>query len=227
MERPHVPAFGDWKNGDNVPYTVYFDKARKGRGGGKLINPNDPEENPDLFSNSSSSAQPPLSGARVEPEEPVRQRPGISTPERRRSREESEPHRRPARHSAGSEQSVERSPLHRQARGPAKDSGATIHSYDGKSSYDSSHGTPGRSRVRSDARGDDMPEKGAAVPKFGEWEKDPASAEGFTGIFEQVRAERQTGVGRVPGPNETPNSHIRKPIPDDSAKCFCFPWGRK
>ncbi|XP_019259819.1 PREDICTED: RPM1-interacting protein 4-like [Nicotiana attenuata] len=43
----HVPKFGNW-DGDNVPYTAYFENARKGKGG-KMINPNDPEENPEAF----------------------------------------------------------------------------------------------------------------------------------------------------------------------------------
>lgn len=75
-----------------------------------------------------------------------------------------------------------------------------------------------------------QPEKGAAVPKFGAWdENNPASAEGFTHIFEKVREERQTG-GRMPGPNETPYNNIRRQNPDDSAKvCYrsSIPVSRK
>ncbi|XP_050370784.1 RPM1-interacting protein 4-like isoform X2 [Argentina anserina] len=52
-KRPHVPKFGDWNNnkGGNVPYTAVFDKARKGKlkDGVKILNPNDPEENPEAF----------------------------------------------------------------------------------------------------------------------------------------------------------------------------------
>ena len=53
-KRPHVPKFGDWNNkqGDHVPYTAVFDKARKGKlkdGVVKIMNPNDPEENPEAF----------------------------------------------------------------------------------------------------------------------------------------------------------------------------------
>uniref|UniRef100_A0A0D6QZY8 RIN4 pathogenic type III effector avirulence factor Avr cleavage site domain-containing protein n=1 Tax=Araucaria cunninghamii TaxID=56994 RepID=A0A0D6QZY8_ARACU len=49
-QRPtHVPKFGNWTE-DHVPYTAVFDHARAGKGtGGKLINPNDPEENPAAF----------------------------------------------------------------------------------------------------------------------------------------------------------------------------------
>ncbi|CAI9107411.1 OLC1v1006759C2 [Oldenlandia corymbosa var. corymbosa] len=58
--RPHVPQFGKWENQDNVPYTMAFDKARKGRGaGGKMINPNDPQENPEMFANMRAGTAPP------------------------------------------------------------------------------------------------------------------------------------------------------------------------
>ena len=47
QNRPHVPKFGGWDN-DNVPYTAFFDNARKERSGMRM-NPNDPEENPEAF----------------------------------------------------------------------------------------------------------------------------------------------------------------------------------
>ncbi|KAE8000004.1 hypothetical protein FH972_004376 [Carpinus fangiana] len=221
-----------------------------------MVNPNDPEENPDLFSDNSSSAQGPTSRAIAEPEEPIRQKPGRSTHEPRRSREDgdlkqftdnlggrdnSEPpnqrhggrgvssgetHRRTARYSA--EHSVERSPLHRQAKVPARDGGVNSYSLEGKASYENAHGTPGRSRMKPETRGDETPEKGTAVPKFGAWdENNPASAEGFTHIFDKVREERQTGVERIPGPNEISYNNTRRQNPDDSAKSCCLPWCRK
>ncbi|NP_001266056.1 uncharacterized protein LOC101493917 [Cicer arietinum] len=58
-------------------------------------------------------------------------------------------YRRPLKQSTGSEYSIERSPLHRQAKTPGRDSP----SWERKSSYDSSHGTPGRSRLRPANRG--------------------------------------------------------------------------
>jgi len=75
MQQPknaHVPRFGNWDNDGNVPYTLYFENARKGKGaGGKMINPNDPAENPEAFSMAAptpprherrpSDAPPPLS----------------------------------------------------------------------------------------------------------------------------------------------------------------------
>lgn len=47
-QRSHVPKFGNW-DGDNVPYTAFFENARKEKVGGARMNPNDPEENPDAF----------------------------------------------------------------------------------------------------------------------------------------------------------------------------------
>ncbi|XP_058081068.1 RPM1-interacting protein 4-like [Magnolia sinica] len=45
----HVPKFGDWDS-ENIPYTTYFENARKDKGTGtKMINPNDPEQNPEAF----------------------------------------------------------------------------------------------------------------------------------------------------------------------------------
>ncbi|KAK8501717.1 hypothetical protein V6N13_009701 [Hibiscus sabdariffa] len=40
-----------------------------------------------------------------------------------------------------------------------------------------------------------MSEQGRPLPKFGEWDvNDPASAEGFTVIFNKARDEKKTGV---------------------------------
>ncbi|KAL3596084.1 hypothetical protein D5086_007721 [Populus alba] len=47
QQRSHVPKFGGWDK-DNVPYTAYFDNARRGKSGVRM-NPNDPEENPEAF----------------------------------------------------------------------------------------------------------------------------------------------------------------------------------
>lgn len=44
-----------------------------------------------------------------------------------------------------------------------------------------------------------QPDRGSAVPKFGEWdEKDPSTGEGFTDIFEKVREEKQSGTSNAP-----------------------------
>ncbi|XP_072083037.1 RPM1-interacting protein 4 isoform X1 [Arachis hypogaea] len=243
-QRSHVPKFGNWESGENVPYTAYFDKARKDRTGTKMINPNDPEENSDLsFYNSSSDQLPPAIPG-TDSEHPSGKGSKTSTHELQKSKEDSDAkpfvdsparqasqgvgsadnRRRPSRQSTGSEYSIERSPLHRQARAPGKDSP----SWEGKNSYDSSHGTPGRSRLRPANRGDETPDKGAAVPKFGEWDvSNPASADGYTHIFNQVREERQGGAGVTPGtPNQRPH-FIKNQPSNDKAQCCCFWWSNK
>ncbi|KAK9051793.1 hypothetical protein SSX86_028421 [Deinandra increscens subsp. villosa] len=48
QQRSHIPKFGSW-DADNVPYTAYFENARKDKGPGVMINPNDPEQNPEAF----------------------------------------------------------------------------------------------------------------------------------------------------------------------------------
>lgn len=62
-KRPtHVPKFGNWDANDHVPFTVVFENARVGKGGGKMINPNDPSENPEAFGLTSdqSKDEPPI-----------------------------------------------------------------------------------------------------------------------------------------------------------------------
>ncbi|KAL8480759.1 hypothetical protein ACS0TY_026783 [Phlomoides rotata] len=237
MSKANVPKFGNWDDEDNVPYTVYFDKARKNKGG-KMINPNDPQENPDMFPDADPSpvdTAPPMK-PRPRPEETNGRAAVEPTPERRASKEESGNEvnyggrvQRPARSSrpsGGSEQSIERSPLHPhyQARVTGRASGSP--SWEGKN-HDSSHaphGTPGRSRLKPASRGDESPDKAAAVPRFGEWdENDPQSAENFTHIFNQVREERNTGPGNMSGTPKHPSYGTNGQRANQPKKC-CFGW---
>lgn len=176
-----MPKFGNWESDGSVPYTVFFDKARQNKGGGKMINPNDPLENPEMFAHlePSSLAAPPPPKPRARQEEPIGRRAVRPAPEQRLSREDgefrqfgnssarTEPNyggrgqgqgqgQRPARsakHSAGSEQSFERSPLHPHYQKNVMGRGSGSPAWEGRS-YDSSHGTPGRSRLRQ-GRGDE------------------------------------------------------------------------
>ncbi|KAL2336815.1 hypothetical protein Fmac_011261 [Flemingia macrophylla] len=220
------------------------DNAQKVQPGPKMINPNDPKEHSDL----AFSADPPPSKPKIHSEDPSGKGSVRSTHELQKSKEDGDPRhfidspvhsgsdsahrgqgvgsadnrRRPSRQSTGSEP-IDRSPLHRQAKTPGRDSP----SWEGKNSYDS-HGTPGRSRLRPINRGDETPDKGAAVPKFGDWnESDPASADGFTHIFNKVREEKQVGAGHVPG---TPNGRqyaAQNQSSDDKAQSCCFCWVKK
>ncbi|KAG8362930.1 hypothetical protein BUALT_BualtUnG0022200 [Buddleja alternifolia] len=136
----------------------------------------------------------------------------------------------------GSDRSVDHSPHHPHSRERVggKNSGISSPSWERKASSEGSHGlapsTPGRSRLRSVTRGDDSPDRGPAVPKFGDWdETDPAAAEGYTHIFNRVREEKNSETGKVPVmPTEAsyPNGH--KQYEYDNAKgCGCFPWGKR
>lgn len=63
---------------------------------------------------------------------------------------------RPARPSAGSEHSFDRSPMHPQYQAKLLGKGSSSPSWESKPQYDSSYGTtPGRSRLRPVSRGDD------------------------------------------------------------------------
>ncbi|XP_010532895.1 PREDICTED: RPM1-interacting protein 4-like [Tarenaya hassleriana] len=204
MERGNVPKFGNWESEENVPYTAYFEKARKVRtSGGKMVNPNDPEESSGLY-------------APASPPPPTRPKPEQEEPVKRQARTTS---------AAGSENnSYERSPLHNHARTPGRSVGAPSPLWDGgKNSYD---GT-GRSKPRSNnIRGDESPDKGTVVPKFGDWdENNPSSADGYTHIFNKVREERNS-AGTGTGSSRTPSHPSTKP-PSDGTKCCCFSWGGK
>lgn len=50
-------------------------------------------------------------------------------------------------------------------------------------------------------------EKGIPLPKFGEWDvNDPASAEGFTVIFNKARNEKKTG-GKIDSPGKDDSTY--------------------
>ncbi|CAE6242741.1 unnamed protein product [Arabidopsis arenosa] len=54
-----------------------------------------------------------------------------------------------------------------------------------------------------------MSDKGRPLPKFGEWDvNDPASAEGFTVIFNKARDEKKTG-GKPGSPGKSSEGHAK------------------
>ncbi|XP_057440861.1 protein NOI4-like isoform X1 [Lotus japonicus] len=58
-------------------------------------------------------------------------------------------------------------------------------------------------------------DNGRPLPKFGEWDvNDPASAEGFTVIFNKARNERKTGTPKAahspPNDNQNPKYSSKK-----------------
>lgn len=160
---------------------MYFEKARQTRGTGKIMNPNDPEENPEMFINLATHSnpkrqteEPPIGRGgptrqtrdhRLSKEDgefqqytnsPARNenmgRKGANEPSHQRGRGSSSG--RTGRQSVGSEHSFDKSPLrpHYQAKVNNAGRGAASPARDGKSnSYDSSHGTPRRSFESSHA----------------------------------------------------------------------------
>ncbi|KAL6567083.1 hypothetical protein OROMI_015487 [Orobanche minor] len=235
MNRSEVPTFGNWENEDDVPYTVYFEKARRKRGG-TMLNPNDPQENLNMFRSSdrTSLAPKPKSHSGIRPTTPEHKEGDIRRSGNLSVRSENITHSsnggreqkaiRPERPNVGSEQNFERSPLRLQYRQGKVVTGRG----DGSSAWegrnrDSRHGNVERSWLRP-GRGDGSPDKGAAVPKFGEWnENDPESAEKFTGIFNKVRNERNTGMGNPSATPKHPSCDKYKQPSDEPKKC-CFPW---
>ncbi|OVA01637.1 Pathogenic type III effector avirulence factor Avr cleavage site [Macleaya cordata] len=258
-QNSQIPKFGDWESEDN--YTVYFDKARKGRSGGKPINnPNDPQQSSDVLSDDTPPVRAPPFRTDVEPEIPVGPRVAKPKHERRPSREDGDPRqlsnenlgrkattdsyhqqhgdigvssgdtpKRGGRSSVGSDRSVEQSPLHphHQAKVGGRGSGSGTGSVRSSPSWEKkpsegSHGlapnTPGRSRLRTATRGDETPDKGPAVPRFGDWdENDPSSADGYTHIFNKVREEKQGGAAKVPSMQNDSYSNGHKQVNGDNS----------
>ncbi|XP_073283890.1 RPM1-interacting protein 4-like [Primulina huaijiensis] len=301
MERAKVPQFGNWES-EEIPYTICFDNARKGKKSGQLLQ-NDQgnleiqskgnklssaaspkhellssQEEGDIRITSHSPLRPNLTvhKSSIEPSHKFhgRGQPGNikqeseafkaldthgSWHDTRKIREEGDMRRftdsplhneiagrrpssgnntpsRVSRQSAGSNRSVEPSPLHPHSQGRVggKNSGFSSPSWERKATSESSHSlapsTPGRSRLRSVAKGDDTPDKSPAIPKFGEWdETNPASAEEYSHIFSRVREEKNSDTGKVPVmPTETTYSNFQKHYGNDDLKgCWCFPWGTR
>ncbi|XP_078166987.1 RPM1 interacting protein 4 [Carex rostrata] len=167
QQNSHVPKFGNWEEQGDTPYTAYFNNARVNRKtGGKMVNPNDPSENPEAFS---SHASPMHAGSGSDPS-------NLNPSQNQRDREEvvrtSRDHGHLSEH------------VKRQSRTSGTPDRSPLH--------------PGRTKVKATSRGDDMLEAGSALPKFGEWDKDPSAAEGYTDIFNKVKEEKQTGSSKSP-----------------------------
>lgn len=74
-QQARVPEFGKWENADNVGYTQYFDNARTKRTPGRMINPNDPTQNPEAFLGTEPGARKPKD-ARKQETDPRQKRTG-------------------------------------------------------------------------------------------------------------------------------------------------------
>ncbi|KAF5201836.1 Rpm1-interacting protein 4-like [Thalictrum thalictroides] len=210
-QRSHVPKFGDWES-ENVPYTAYFENARneKADKGAKMINPNDPEENPGAFTYGSHHVvRAPSFQVNTDIITPVARR-----KDERRDREEGSGH-----HSSGSQKSGLGQQKSRSRTSTNTESGSDVSSSDRSLLASSHHRTrsaqkknlggggssfpppspPSQVRGGSHQSVEIQPPKAASVPKFGAWdETDPRSGEGFTVIFNKMKEEKQIGSSRLP-----------------------------
>jgi RPM1-interacting protein 4 len=247
----HVPKFGNWDNDGNVPYTLYFDNARKGKGvGGKPMNPNDPVENPEAFSSSYAAPSPIRNGPENgrAPALPPASPPPAYRHERRPSDAPPPPmspspyggaspyHRNaggepPRRGPAGGgraggysvEQSPSPSPLH-----PYSQSRAADYSVEGSAYGLVANSVDRPNRARGTSRGNETPTRGSAVPKFGDWDSNPASADGYTHIFNKVREEKSTQAKASAGFGKDVDARGNGPRQHDdgyaSSSRWCFGW---
>ncbi|KAH7573016.1 hypothetical protein JRO89_XS03G0051600 [Xanthoceras sorbifolium] len=136
------------------------------------------------------------------------------------SRRSSDIPRKAIQPTVGPDRRTEHSPLHphHQTRFGGKGNGAT---WERKGSTEGSNNlaplTPGRSRLGSVTRGHETPDHSTAVPKFGDWdEANPASADGFSHVFNKVREEKLNNrTGQVPV-SATPNSNSNDRMQHDN-----------
>ncbi|KAL5988046.1 EH domain-containing protein 1 [Asimina triloba] len=213
----HVPKFGDWDD-ENVPYTAFFENARKDKAPGtRMINPNDPEQNPEAF----MSMPGVLNHAIRDREDPEKDLKGAKQqPKKQINGEEAAfqedmkvpPHRFHSSDHKGSLDS--RKSSSQKSRRSESSSGSSDHALmksnrraerSGQSRTSTEGGSSfsppvEQARLKSgNTRADRIPQKAASVPKFGSWdETDPTSGEGFTVIFNKVKEEKQIGSSRLP-----------------------------
>ncbi|XP_059636582.1 RPM1-interacting protein 4-like [Cornus florida] len=207
VQRSHVPKFGNWDS-DNVPYTVYFENARKEKTTGVRMNPNDPKENPEAFmfreegskSNGvSRAAQVPLQSGSDK----------LTSAEKRRV----EGHKKQSGHWRNTSDQLKTGSRKSMTSESGSDKSNSDHSLlhqnhramrpDRKKSVIEAHGSIvpsplGPDRLRSGMNPPvENTRRSAAVPKFGAWdESDPKSGEGFTFIFNKVKEEKQIAAAK-------------------------------
>lgn len=252
MARSPVPKFGNWEVGENVSYSTCFENARRVSSSDKMNLKNSPN-NPHLHSKQEAPQSAEVTRTkhgRTLSQEDCELRKAVASPSRRDEGRRTAGNSTPQKHAgvsgdafkkaaglnAGVTRSAGHSPLHPryQAKLGMKESAMSSPSWEKKSSYEGTHGlspsTPGRSRLRSVHQGSETPDRGASLPKFGEWdETDPSSADGFTHIFNRVKEERHGNTGNAASmATDSRRSNGQKHHKsNDSKGCCCFPWNRK
>ncbi|XP_048231031.1 RPM1-interacting protein 4 isoform X2 [Ricinus communis] len=220
QRRSHVPKFGNWEN-DNVPYTAFFDNARKEKGG-VMINPNDPQENPEAFMHESEVE---LSFGRVRLNsvcEEKNQMGGIKREPSESDQQKSSSHNKSMTSECGSDRSSSDYSLlqaaYRRDRKKGVAGGEEIN-------YNNTLSTSAVSQNSRQRRGSHPSNEGqhqrtASVPKFGAWdEADPTSGEGFTVIFNRVKEEKQAASAAFPFPTipQQPSPTSTSPPPSKAS----------
>eukprot|EP00250_Pteridium_aquilinum_P003093 c13422_g1_i1 orf=264-1046(+) len=246
MSKPsHVPKFGNWDANDHLPFTVVFERARADKNtGNKIINPNDPSENPAAFGLKTDSPSP--SSRRSSHQyadefgikaDSARGRPNASGgPQKPTMADHS---KRGLNGGARDSEGVDSGEAYNQSAEQSS-SYPAFKARLGNRPVSSSHGPekkgrpeggtsvyPARSRLRPGSRGEETPERSSiALPKFGAWnEKEPNSGEGFTVVFSQARKEKKLG-----GPTHIPSLQSESPTKvefGDAYKPSQFPIHRK
>ncbi|CAO2041956.1 unnamed protein product [Urochloa humidicola] len=229
MAHSEIPAFGDWDNTGNTPYTQKFEDARKNKKTGIPAQANDPRRNPEPPRKS-----PLHPTAHKTDDQGPRNPPNRPRPETDHQRHSDQPHREsaPRRHvnphrEQGGNAGAPRSP-YRTAAGSAspmqpnnqtkqKPRSTGLQTPERRPSSEG-HGqhTPGRSRMKPSDRGYE-PEEEVAVPPFGEWDDaNAASGEKYTGIFNRVRDNRLSPNNSARQPSTTRGEENKA-----QQKCFC------
>ncbi|KAL8469035.1 hypothetical protein ACS0TY_032025 [Phlomoides rotata] len=205
MAKSHVPKFGNWE-GDNVPYTAFFENARKEKSGGVRINPNDPEQNPEAFNVGGGS-----SDMRISPDRQV-------APRRfGNQRGAYDQHKRDSRKIMASESSPSDS------SGTPSNKPNLQHKKSDRDRYASDGHVPPSPGPYSTNQADDFSYRSVSVPKFGQWdENDPRSGEGFTVIFNKVKEEKQIAATKFPPVPLHNNVYQASPEKETTRKRCCW-----
>ncbi|XP_073006666.1 RPM1-interacting protein 4-like [Typha latifolia] len=228
MAQANVPEFGKWGSGD-VPYTQYFDDARKKRNTGMVINPKDTNQNAETNSKPADASAPRIETGNPKPKD-VASAKRQETDSRRSAgpslRHEQQykgqannatPERRPNRMSAN------QSPLNPIHQSKPTYRGESNHSAERRTSSDKhASNAPGKVGRKHGGRGNESPEQDLAVPPFGSWDDNKAeSGDSYTGIFKKLREDRASPM--IPGRSPYPTSHEKNKSPQVK-KCSCFSW---
>ncbi|GLU12481.1 hypothetical protein SLE2022_291590 [Rubroshorea leprosula] len=228
MAGSHVPKFGNWDD-DNVPYTTYFENARKERAS-VIRNPNDPEENPGAFMHMrgklESDGDPSLFQIPhpVNSNKPISSRPRYAEGHRRHNAHLRQGHRSMSSEFGNEKTTSEHSLAGHQYANSDKRRGRA----EGKNSFSVSVSGHSRLRNKSYASDDNKHHRSPSVPKFGAWdEADPKSGDGFTAIFNKVREEKQSPSSLFPVVHPQPNNFLdghskHRSSSLDSKICCCI-----